>query len=336
VSTPTCFAGRCQAVDDKVRVLFITGTGRAGSTLVGNLLASTPGVVDVGELRHFWTRGIGENWTCGCGNRFDTCPFWSAVIKEAFGGVDRIDLIRLRASERSLLRLRASPRALRWIRDSRLMPIDFDYYVMATERLYSAVAKVSEAEIIVDSSKNPTYGALLSIIPTVDLRVLHLLRDPRATAYSWLNPKPSPDRGIGATMDRIGPAKSAALWTWWNTVAGALWAMRSDVPSMRIRYETLTKDPEGVLRSVRSRLAPEVADRSIGVEGHIGNVGISHTVSGNPDRMRTGEVAVLPDDRWRSGLAGRHRATVVAVAGVAMLRYGYFGSALKRQIGRNP
>lgn len=316
---------------DKVRVLFITGTGRAGSTLVGNLLASTPGIVNVGELRHFWTRGITENWWCGCGHKFDACPFWTAVLTEAFGGSDRIDLARLRASERRLLRLRASPRALLWIRDPRRLPSEDDYYLGATERLYRAVATISKAEIIVDSSKTPTYGAILSIIPTVDLRVLHLLRDPRATAYSWLNPKPSPDRGSGARMDQMGAAKSAALWTWWNTVAEAIWAIRRDVPSVRIRYETFTRNPEAIMRSVRARLASEVADRSLGVEGHIAHLGISHTVSGNPNRMRTGEVPVHPDERWRSGLSARHHAIVVALAGVAMVRYGYLAGAAEQR-----
>lgn len=308
---------------DMVPVLFVAGSGRTGSTLVGNLLASTPGVVAVGELRHVWTRGVDENWQCGCGHPFDACPFWSAVMAEAFGDKDRIDLVRLRTSERQLLRLRAGVRALSWIRDPRRMRVEHGHYLAAIERLYGAIAKISKAEVIVDSSKTPTYAALLSVLASVDLRVLHLLRDPRATAYSWLNPKPSPDRGAGATMDQIGAAKSAMLWTWWNGIAEALWARRRDVPVVRVRYETFARDPEAILRSVRDRLLPELAGRSIAVSGHIAHLGVAHSVSGNPVRMQTGTVTILPDERWRAGLTVGHQAAVLAIAGFAMLRYGY-------------
>ncbi|CAA9445792.1 hypothetical protein AVDCRST_MAG82-3308, partial [uncultured Rubrobacteraceae bacterium] len=32
----------------------------------------------------------------------------------------------------------------------------------------------------------------MGLVPSVDLRVLHLVRDPRAAAYSWLKKKPQP------------------------------------------------------------------------------------------------------------------------------------------------
>jgi hypothetical protein len=304
-------------------VLFIAGTGRTGSTLIGNLLATTPGVVGVGEVRHLWTRGLMENWRCGCGQVFDACPFWTEVVAEAFGDRDQIDLAKLRASERDLLRLRAGFRALAWIRHPRRMRAKHDYYITAVDRLYRAIAKVSKAEVIVDGSKTPTYGAVLSILDSIDLRVLHLLRDPRATAYSWVNPKPSPDRGEGATMDRMGAAKSAMLWTWWNGLTEALWMLRRDVPVARVKYERLTDDPEAILRSLRDKLLPELAGRSIAVKGHVAELSIAHTVSGNPDRMRTGAVTIKPDERWRSGLDIGRQLLVLAIAGLAMLRYGY-------------
>jgi hypothetical protein len=308
---------------NKVPVLFIAGTGRTGSTLIGNLLATTPGAIAVGELRHLWTRGVGENWRCGCGQSFEACPFWTSVIVEAFGDRERLDLVRLRSSERELLRLRAGVRALGWIRDPHRIRVEHEYYLTTTDRLYRAIAKISKADIIVDSSKTPTYGALLSVLDSVDLRVLHLIRDPRATAYSWITPKPSPDRGEGGTMDQIGAAKSAVLWTWWNGITDALWSRRPDVPVARVRYETLTNDPESSLRVLRDKLAPELAGRSLGVKGHVGELGIAHTVSGNPDRMRTGPVTIVPDERWRSGLTPGRQMLVLAIAGLAMLRYGY-------------
>ena len=48
-----------------------------------------------------------------------------------------------------------------------------------------------------------------------------------------------------------------------------------------------------------------------------------HTVSGNPGRFRTGEVALRPDDRWRQEQRIGPRLTVTALALPLLHRYGY-------------
>ena len=51
-----------------VRVAYIAGAGRSGSTLLAMMLGTLPGWVSVGELRHLWARGVEENQLCGCGD----------------------------------------------------------------------------------------------------------------------------------------------------------------------------------------------------------------------------------------------------------------------------
>lgn len=308
---------------ERIPVLYVAGSSRSGSTLVANAIATTPGVVSVGEVRHIWTRGIGENWRCGCGSAFEQCEFWNEVLSEAFGRPPRIDIDRLRSSERQLLRLRTSWRALDWTRNPARIQSRHGHYLEALERLYPAIASVADAEAIVDSSKTPTYAAVLSLLHHLDLRVLHLTRDPRAAAYSFLNPKPSPDRGPSESMDRLGTSKSSFLWAWWNGLADRLWQGRPNVLMARIRYEALTREPEETLRYLRAVLLPEVSDRIWGVAGRTVNLGVSHTVSGNPDRLKEGPVVIEPDDRWQAGLSARQQALVVAIAGRMMHRYGY-------------
>ena len=310
-------------MSEKVAVVYVAGTGRSGSTLVGSVLGSSSGVVSIGEARHIWTRGLVENWRCGCGEYFDRCPFWTAVLAESSLRRHQIDLDRLRRSERELLRLRASVWTQQWVRNPKRLRPDHGYYLDAVEALYGAIARISGSRAIVDSSKNPTYGALLSTMRSLDLRVLHLVRDPRAAAYSWLNPKPSLDRAEGATMDRLGTAKSALLWLWWNRLAEELWPKDGPVPVLTIRYESLARELESILTGIRNRLLPELVGRPLAVNGDIACLGITHSVSGNPDRMRAGPVTVKPDERWRAGFAPHRQATVLAIAGLEMLKYGY-------------
>ena len=62
-------------------------------------------------------------------------------------------------------------------------------------------------------------------------------------------------------MDRLGIAKSAFLWSWWNALAEALWPRGGSVPVLRVRYETLTANFEPSLRAIRDLLLPEHAGR---------------------------------------------------------------------------
>jgi hypothetical protein len=86
--------------DGRLRVGYIGGTGRSGSTLLELILGSLPGFVAVGELYAIWSEGVVLNHRCGCGEPFGACPFWTAVGERAFGGWKTLDaeaLARLQA-----------------------------------------------------------------------------------------------------------------------------------------------------------------------------------------------------------------------------------------------
>ena len=78
-----------------LRVIYLGGLGRSGSTLVERLLAELPGVCSVGEVVHLWQRGVVEDERCGCGEPFGGCGFWREVGQAAFGGWDRLDVGRV-------------------------------------------------------------------------------------------------------------------------------------------------------------------------------------------------------------------------------------------------
>src|SRR4029078_5765586 len=75
-----------------LRVLFIAGWGRSGSTLLDRILGQVPGVFSAGELRHIWQRGVGEDRLCGCGEPFASCSVWRKVSEISFGGWEELDL----------------------------------------------------------------------------------------------------------------------------------------------------------------------------------------------------------------------------------------------------
>jgi hypothetical protein len=319
-SMTTRTADRRRGAEDRVQVLFIAGAGRSGSTLIANTLGQIDGLWSVGELRQIWQRGLIENWRCGCGHAFSECTTWQRIMADAFGhaGIDPRAVVR---AERRLTRVRHIPLVLLSRRRSGLIDARLRGYRGHLERLYRSVRSVTGAQVIVDSSKTPTYGYLLGTIPSIDLRVVHLVRDPRATAYAWAKRRSRADAVEGRFMDMFGPAKSSALWNVWNMTAEALFASEPE-RYLRLRYEDVMRDLRGSLVRALDLVGRGDADLSF-LGTHAVSLSPTHSVSGNPVRMRQGEIEVEPDVEWMKRMRPRDRALVSALTRPVVGRYGY-------------
>jgi len=192
---------------------------------------------------------------------------------------------------------------------------------MFQERLYRAIREVTESHIVVDSSKSPAYGYVLGMTPGIELHVVHLIRDPRAAAYSWLRKKPQPDADEFAYMDRVGVVRSSLLWGAWNGASDALWAGSSG-RYMRVRYEDFVENPRRVIESILRLLREDVAELPFTSHEDV-ELGVNHTVSGNPDRFRMGKVRLRPDAEWTERMRPRDRALVASLTLPLLPRYGY-------------
>jgi hypothetical protein len=305
---------------DRVQVLFIAGAGRSGSTLLANTLGQVDGLWSVGELRQIWQRGLIENWRCGCGHPFTDCTTWQRIIADAFESGD-IEPHAVVQAERRLTRVRHIPLVLLSRRRPGLIDARFRDYRGYLDRLYRSVRSITGAQVIVDSSKTPTYGYLLGALPSIDLHVVHLVRDPRATAYSWSRRRSREDAVEGGQMDVFGPAKSSVLWNVWNMTAEALFANEPERYT-RLRYEDVMRDLRGSLVRVLDLIGRGDADLAF-LKTRAVSLSPTHSVSGNPVRMRHGEIDVEADVEWMGRMRPRDRALVTAVTGPLIGRYGY-------------
>lgn len=300
------------------RVLFLGGSGRSGSTLIERLAGELPGVCAVGEVVHLWERGLLGNEPCGCGAPLLECPFWEKVGAEAFGGWDRFDAGRMLALKAAVDRNRFVPElAAPRLRGS--LARDVAEYVDAYRRLYAAVARVSGAELVIDSSKHASLAHALRWCDGLDLRVLQVVRDPRAVAYSWSKEL---RRNAVADMDRFTPAYAANLWTVMN-LGFELLAARG-VPLRRGRYEDFIAAPVSGVRRLAAFAGLRVTDDDLGfLTDTRATLTVAHTASGNPMRFATGEIALRRDEAWRGALPAGDRRRVTALTLPLLLRYGY-------------
>jgi hypothetical protein len=304
-----------------VRVLFLGGLGRSGTTLLERILGELPGVCPLGEVVHLWRRDVLDDERCACGERFSRCDFWQRVGATAFGGWSEDLALRVVGLRAAVERTRhlpelAAPR-LRAVR-ARLVA----EYTAAYARVYRAAAAVSGARVVVDSSKHASLAFCLRWCPDVDLRVVHVVRDPRGVAYSWTKQRARPEADGHAEMTRYPPARSALLWNALNAAFGVL--ERLGTPVHRLRYEEFVADPARTVGEIRrfAGLPPDPA--ALGFLGTgTARLRPCHSAAGNPMRFATGEVELRCDDAWRRELPGPQRRLVGALTAPLLGAYGY-------------
>jgi len=304
-----------------LRVLYVAGFGRSGSTLLGNTLGSIDGFFSTGELHLLWV-ALSQGSGCACGEPVARCLVWAEVLA-------RLATIRgmapspeeARSWQLAEARVVHTPRILRLDDRSESGRPTLDRYVTLLGDLYRAISDVTGARVIVDSSKTPSDAALLSRVPGVDPRLLQLVRDPRAVAFSQGRARPTLDAHRQGQMHRRGILESAARWVSVNRLTERL-RRRDPQRSDLLRYEDFVAEPRSsitrlaTLAGVAEAVLPFVDDRTVRLREH-------HTVWGNRSRFASGDVTLRSDEAWRTEASGSLLAGTTALTAPWLRRYGY-------------
>jgi hypothetical protein len=263
---------------------------------------------------HLWDRGVDADEPCGCGCSFHTCPFWTAVGERAYGGWHQLDVEEIRRDREKVDRNRFIPFLLAPSIAPRRFRESHQRLALLLSRLYIAADESSEESgastrtvALVDSSKHPSYLFLLRSIPELEVRLLHVVRDPRGVAHSWSKHVKRPENG--EEMERLGLARACLRWTTHNLLFQL--AQLLHVRTVRLPYERFAGNPQ-VLQQVAEELLVAPTEIALSIDCHVVDLAVDHTVSGNPMRFDTGEVTVRRDDQWRTTMpAWRRRAVAV-------------------------
>ncbi len=290
----------------RIKVAFIAGTGKSGSTLLGKLLGQIDGFADVGEL-------INIDWQferddkCGCGDRVRTCDYWTKAVANSIGTIDRLDRTRWHRLKTRYLPVLLVPGAGRFLRQ----------YFEQLHDLIVASAQEAGARVIVDSSKSAFYGAVLAQFPDIKVYTVHLLRDVRGSEGSMHRLK---SEGSGKWVNRN---------TWWNSVRWMIVnlltefaAILSHTHYIRVRYEDLVTDPTKTLAEIAKALG-EPQEQLNFMSGNTAQLGKTHTIAGSAVRFKQGSMALVLDERWKESLPEENRAVVERLTRWFRRRYGY-------------
>lgn len=310
-----------------MKVLFIVGKGRSGSTLLDIALGELKGFFSMGEVFGAWVwkhKPTVLEHSCGCGLNVGNCPVWSQVfsiaLQQTMGEASLENLLEIHRCERDVARWSAIPR---FIGRSHGMNLtnwpELDLLVRFAREVYGAVHEVTGSAVLVDSSKWPANPGPLGLIPGVEPYVIHLVRDPRAVSFSWQRQKRW--RKNGDSMPVFGSTYSSASWLG-RSLLGEWAAQRMSPRSMRIRYEDFIRSPRRTLEAIARFVGERVTDLPLADERTL-LLGENHTIMGNASRFATGTVTLRIDDEWESGMDLFQRGWVTLLTSPMLLKYGY-------------
>lgn len=293
-----------------MKVIYVTGYGRSGSTILDIALAQHPDVFGAGEIsamcRHVWR----ENEYCACGERIKDCAVWAPIMKRWASDAPE----RYFALQRAMEPLLSPGRAIGGERRRR--------FVKESTDLFRIISEVSGQRVVLDSSKAPGRGLALSHSEDLDLRVIHLVRDARAVAHSMTRSY-SIDLNSGLQKE-IRPRpywRTSIRWISYNAQAERLLRKVGPQKSVRVRYEDFVADTGHELERIGEAIGEDmgtVIDAIAAGEPILPH----HQMAGSRIRMR-GPLTLRLDSAWTTEITDRAQREVERIAGLQLRRYGY-------------
>lgn len=297
--------------------LYIASPSFSGSTLLTMLLGGHPRIATIGEMK-----GGQEDLTtygCSCGALFAKCPFWTRLIEVlnergfVYDLSDRRTMPAFRMPDSPvgdrLLRRVFGGRGCELMRDGglRFWPgcsRRLDYLRRYTETFVDVVLQMYGASIFLDSSKDPVRIRHLAGIPSLEVSIIHLIRDGRGV--------------VNSARKNLGlPAAQASVeWRETHLEIERLTRRLCAGRVLQVRYESLCANPDRVLATVlgfvgisESITAIEAAEREL-------------HVLGNSMRLK-GLLPIRLDQSWRDEMSESDLAVFASIAGQVNATYGY-------------
>ena len=303
----------------RVRYVCIPGSPFTGSTLLGTLLNGHQECASIGAAIGLLPRADLSTYRCSCGRLFRECEFWNHVADRTRALGHPVNVFEtnfwnthLRVSPNRLLNAllvrSLGADALNDARDAavRLMPAvrrAIDEAAWNSWSLAAAVLERTGKSVFVDTTRDHQRPKYLAGHPLLDLRVIHLIRDPRGNSASIM-------KHTGADA-----ATAARQWRRYNVEAARVRRYLPPEAWLMLRYEELCADPGGTLDRVADFLGAgraEAGDRTREAEAHI---------IGNKMRLK-GAGEIREDRSWQTRLSGADLAEIARITGPTSRRLG--------------
>jgi hypothetical protein len=305
---------------NSIKILYIMGYGRSGSTITDILLHQHPETFSVGALNNIYQWFIRDE-LCACGETVNHCSFWNDVTQQA-GITSQIkDLappLKLQSLVEDIWHFRS-------LLQGKLDASQTKKYAHAMEALFSSIADVGNTTVIIDSSKSTRdcTGRALALHrhTNLDIKVLHLIRDGRGVAWSAMKSAGSEERKRLINLPFFNFIRTTLSWTLVNWLARITIKALPSESVMTLKYEDLCANPASALKRVGDFVTLDFQAVSDDVlQGK--ELAISHNLGGNRVRF-TKKLTFRPDETWPDTMPLFYQRLFWMISGWLATQLGY-------------
>ena len=307
-------------MDTPIPYVCMPGSPYTGSTLLGMLLGNHPACASIGAATGLTARVDLDTYLCSCGVKFTDCGFWGRVARRTIELEHPVTVFEkdfwnthVRVSHRRWLNglivssLGNAPlTAARNAVIGRVGPVARRVSEArdSSWSLARAVLEVTGKGVFVDTARDHQRPRYLAGIPLLDVKVIHLVRDPRGNVASIMK------------HTDVGVWKAARQWRHYNVEADRIRRRFRPESWMRLRYEELCDAPQATLDRVARFIGVEPAPISTLLETS------ERHVIGNSMRLRALD-EIHEDLSWQPTLSPRDLRTIARVVRTTSHRLGY-------------
>jgi hypothetical protein len=308
------------SMETPIPYVCMPGSPYTGSTLLGMLLGNHPACASIGAATGLTARVDLSTYLCSCGAKFTDCGFWGRIARRTVELEHPVTIFEkdfwnthVRVSgRRSLNGLIVSSlgnASLDAVRDAvvgRVGPVArrVSEARLASWSLARAVLEVTGKRVFVDTARDHQRPRYLAGMPLLDVKVIHLVRDPRGNVASIMK------------HTKVGVRKAARQWRHYNVEAARVRRRFPQESRMLLQYEELCNDPQATLDRVAAFLGIEPVPISTLLENS------ERHVIGNSMRLRSLD-QINEDLSWQPTLRARDLRAIAGVVRATSHGLGY-------------
>jgi hypothetical protein len=220
------------------KVVYVMGTARSGSTILGVTLGNCTNIFYAGELGG-WLVKSGVSSLDGS----ERARLWKTVCEDVDNATELFGEETRLCVENSSALFRVD----RWPRRRRLLP----HWRRIASDLYRAITRATGATHVVDTSSHPLRAWELKKVSGIDLYIVYLVRNPREVVASFTNP------GIARYAKSI-LVTNAYIWVT-NLLSVFVFLRHPSARRIFVCHEDFVANPEGVLYAILKRIDSDAA-----------------------------------------------------------------------------
>lgn len=305
---------------EKKKILLIAGAPRSGSTLLSKLLNEIDNAFNVNELVYMHLKGIEHDFPCNTGEKFSESAVWQAIM-QAYKQRNTVDHLRYQPNIIPNTRKLVAAQLLPFYQANHKAS---ETYKTAINDLFHAIFEATQADLIIDSSKIAPFVNIVKQLEDFDIYVLHLVRDPRAVAYSWQKTirRADVESGTELFMETCTPRRSSIRWQLVNTFSSSL-KNCAHLKYQYLKYEHFVQEPAAHLAKILAFLGYD--KREILIQNN--KVMLKRTdygIWGNPNvRQQKSTLHIRYDDTYKQKMKPRVKQEATLYALPLLTQYGY-------------